>query len=171
MNRYGHAVLPLLLSICFIVVFLTACSGNGRDIGCPFTALSWDASAEDVMEEEGSDYETYDSIYKGLTYTYQKDYLGYTGTIKYMFDPEGALCNVSWSYAAEDADSVLTVYRDVCDDTVKRLGPGTSDDGVGNYCEMWISDKGTVMANAVITNDTHVMQIAYMSAEVSKQGK
>ena len=51
----------------------------------------------------------------------------------------------------------------------KLHGESRNEDGVGNYCEIWSSNGGTVMANAVITNDTKVMQIAYMSAEVSKQ--
>ena len=150
---------------------VTGCSGSGSDIGCPFTELSWDASYEDMIGLEGEGYETYDSIYKGLTYTYPKEYLGNSGMIKYMYDDTGKLCNVSWSYTGDDADEVLTVYRAVCDDTVNSRGLSTSDDGVGNYCEIWASENGTVMANAVITNDTKVMQIAYMSAEVSKQGK
>ena len=88
-----------------------------------------------------------------------------------MYDDAGKLCNVSWSYTGNDADEVLTVYRAVCDDTVSKRGPSTSSDGIGNYCEIWASESGTVMANAVITNDTRVMQIAYMSADVSKQGR
>lgn len=163
-----YIISVILLITAFAV---TGCSGSGSDIGCPFTGLSWDASYEDMIELEGDGYETYDSIYKGLTYTYPKEYLGNPGMIKYMYDDSGKLCNVSWSYTGTDADEVLTVYRAVCDDTVSTRGKSTSDDGIGNYCEIWASESGTVMANAVITNDTKVMQIAYMSADVSKQGK
>ena len=159
-----------LLSL-ITAVALSGCSQQRSDIGCPFSELSWDASYEEMVSLEGEQYETYDSIYKGTTYTYPKEYLGNPGMIKYMYDDTGKLCNVSWSYTGDDTDEVLTVYRAVCDDTVNTRGLSTSDDGVGNYCEIWASENGTVMANAVITNDTKVMQIAYMSADVSKQGK
>ena len=152
-------------------VALSGCSKGRSHIGCPFSELSWDDSYDEMIKLEGEQYETYDSIYKGTTYTYPKEYLGNTGMIKYMYDDAGKLCNVSWSYTGDDADEVLTVYRAVCDDTVNTHGPSTSDDGIGNYCEIWASESGTVMANAVITNDTKVMQIAYMNADVSKQGK
>ena len=152
-------------------ITLSGCSQTSSDIGCPFSDLSWDASYEEMIKLEGEQYETYDSIYKGTTYTYPKEYLGNPGMIKYMYDDAGKLCNVSWSYTGNDADEVLTVYRAVCDDTVSIRGPSTSADGIGNYCEIWASESGTVMANAVITNDTRVMQIAYMSADVSKQGR
>ena len=152
-------------------VALSGCSKGSSNIGCPFSELSWDDSYDEMIKIEGEQYETYDSIYKGTTYTYPKEYLGNPGMIKYMYDDAGKLCNVSWSYTGDDADEVLTVYRAVCDDTVNTHGPSTSDDGIGNYCEIWAAENGTVMANAVITNDTKVMQIAYMSADVSKQGK
>ncbi|MCR5687709.1 MAG: hypothetical protein K6G58_06775 [Lachnospiraceae bacterium] len=154
-----------------IISGLLGCSGRASDIGSPFTGLSWDSSYEDMTAAEGDGYESYDSIYHGLTYTYPKEYLGYSGIIKYMFDAEGKLCNVSWSYAGDTPEEVLTVYRSVCDDTEKVRGPGTADDGIGNFCTTWPEETGTIMANAVITNDTRVMQIAYMSAEVSKYGK
>ena len=171
MTGSGSSYVALSLSFVILLFVLTGCSSGGKDIGCPFTELSWDASYEDMIGLEGEEYETYDSIYKGLTYTYPKEYLGKPGMIKYMYDADGKLCNVSWAYTGNDAEEVLTVYRAVCDDTVERHGQSTSDDGIGNYCEMWVSEGGTVMANAVITNDTTVMQIAYMSADVSKQGK
>ena len=153
------------------VIILAGCSGRGAAIGCPFTELGWETTEEEMKKTEAGLIETYDSIYKGTTYTYPRQYLGTDGVIKYMYDDRGKLCNVSWSYTGDSADQVMEVYRAVCDDTEKLFGSGEDDDGVGNYCRMWLTDSGTVMANAVITNDVTVMQIAYMSAEVSKQGK
>ena len=153
------------------VIILAGCSGRGSAIGSPFTELGWEATEEEMKSIEGEPAETYASIYKGTTYTYPRQYLGRDGVIKYMYDDTGRLCNVSWSYTGDSADNVTQVYRAVCDDTEKLFGSGQDDDGVGNYCRMWLTDSGTVMANAVITKDVTVMQIAYMSKEVSKQGK
>lgn len=145
-------------------------NGNTEiETGCPYSELNWASNVDDMIALEGDKYETYDSIYKGMTYTYPKAYLEKEGIIKYMYDGDGKLCNISWSYAGDTADDVLKVYRAVCDDTEKLHGGGSDDNGVGNYCMMWKRDEGTIMVNAVITNDTTVMQIAYMSAEVSHQ--
>ena len=153
------------------LLLICGCGKSASKINCPFTDMSWEATPDDMIALEGNEYDTYDSIYKGLTYTYPKDYLGNAGMIKYMYDGSGKLCNVSWSYTGEDEESVMNVYNAVVEEMKKLHGESKNDDGVGNYCEMWVSDGGTVMANAVVTNDAKVMQIAYMSAEVSKQTK
>ena len=137
--------------------------------GCPFSTLTWDATVDDMTLLEGEKYETYDSIYHGLTYTYQKDFLGYTGMVKYMYDADGRLCNMSWAYTGTDAEDVAKVYEDVCADAATRFGEGIADDGVGNRGQTWVTKAETIMVNAVMTNDTNVMQIAFMRADVSKQ--
>lgn len=160
----------LILSV-LPVIMMTGCLRQSGKINCPFTEVSWESSADEMIKLEGDGYDTYDSIYKGLTYTYPKDYLGNPGMIKYMYDDTGKLCNVSWSYTGDDEETVMNVYNAVVDEMKKLHGESKNDDGIGNLCEMWVTDDGTVMANAVITNDTKVMQIAYMSSEVSKQSR
>lgn len=162
-NRTVTAVISVIM-----IFSAGGCRKSYTDINCPFTDLKWESAVEDMVALEGEVFETYDSIYKGTTYTYPKEYLGMSGTIKYMYDDKGRLCNVSWSYSSDDENDIMEVYRKVCDDTSGALGKSTTDDGVGNFCEVW-SGAGTVMANAVITNDAKVMQIAYMSPEVSKR--
>ncbi len=162
-------ILPAFLISSLIIISLLGCSSQKDGINCPFTEMTWSSTAEDMIADEGKNYDTYDSIYKGLTYTYPKEYMGNMGMIKYMYDDSGKLCNVSWSYTGDTADSVLAVYRDVVEEMNKLHGESKNDDGVGNYGEIWVSEYGTVMANAVITNDVTVMQIAYMNPEVSKQ--
>ena len=159
----------ILLACCAVLSFSTGCGSSSAKMNCPYTDLSWNASVDDMTASEGANYETYDSIYKGMTYTYPKTYLDKEGIIKYMYDAEGNLCNISWSYAGDTADDVLKVFRAVCDDTEDLHGEGTDDNGVGNYCMVWKREEGTIMVNAVITNDTRVMQVAYMSADVSHQ--
>ena len=63
----------------------------------------------------------------------------------------------------------MNIYRDVVEEMRNLHGESKSDDGIGNFCEIWVSGNGTVMANAVVTNDVKVMQIAYMNPDVSKQ--
>ena len=156
----------ILLASCAL---LTGCGSKAASLNCPYTTLSWEDRVDDMTALEGANYETYDSIYQGTTYTYAKDFLDYGGTIKYMYDEEGTLCNVSWAYTGTSEDDVMDVYNAVCSEMSDRFGEGTVDDGVGNLCEMWVLENETVMANAVITDDTKVMQVAFMSASVSKQ--
>ena len=163
--------LSAFLSCLFITVLCPFLSGCGKDkasINCPFTELVWESTMEDMTGSEGDIYDSYPSIYNGVTYTYPKKYLDYDGIIKYMYDGSGKLCNVSWSYEGENAEKLTEVYEAVCDHTESLFGTGEDDDGVGNYCKIWVTEAGTVMANAVITNDTTVMQIAYMNPEISK---
>ncbi|MBQ3792927.1 MAG: hypothetical protein IIU45_05500 [Lachnospiraceae bacterium] len=173
--RYSPKKSALLFLAITILVLSMSLAGCGKKAPqesastCPYTSLTWDATVEDMIALEGEDYETYDSIYKGMTYTYPKEYLGHTGMIKYMYDADGRLCNMSWSYTGETADDLKAVYDGVCQDATTLYGEGETDDGVGNLCKMWVETEETIMANAVITDDTKVMQIAYMRADVSKQ--
>ena len=159
----------ILLACCAVLSFSTGCGSSSAKMNCPYTDLSWNASVDDMTASEGANYETYDSIYQGTTYTYDKSYLEHDGMIKYMYDDAGKLCNVSWAYTGSDEDDVMNVYNSICDEMAAAYGEGTVDDGVGNYCHMWVLENETIMANAVITDDTKVMQIAFMSADVSKQ--
>ena len=164
------AVFPVpVMLIALLLTMLAGCSLKNNDINCPFSIMSWDSTTDDMIEAEGNGYDTYNSIYKGLTYTYPKEYLGKPGIIKYMYDDTGKLCKISWSYTGDNDESVMNIYRDVVEEMRKLHGESKSDDGIGNFCEIWVSGNGTVMANAVVTNDVKVMQIAYMNPDVSKQ--
>ena len=165
-----NKLLVLGLTTSVILGSFTACGKDSSVVSdCPFSSLSWDATVEDMTDLEGQDYETYDSIYQGITYTYPKEYLGQKGMIKYMYDDKEQLCNISWSYTGSAEDEVMGIYSSVCDQAKDKYGEGNTDDGIGNYCQMWVETNETIMANAVITDDTKVMQIAYMRASVSKQ--
>ena len=165
--------LALMALISLITIVQTGCTSeqSKSETVCPFSTLTFESKVEDMVFTEGESYETYDSIYQGITYTYPKEYLGYPGDIKYMYDGEGKLCNISWAYTKGDADSVKEVYDAVLKDTEGLRGEGVNDDGIGNYCTMWKGDAGSVVLSGVVTSDVTVLQVAYMSPEVSKQTK
>lgn len=163
-------ILTFISTLLITVSCFTGCAKTADNpTDCPFTTVSWDASVEDITALEGENHETYDSIYNGITYTYSKEYLGQAGMIKYMFDAQERLCNISWTYTGSEEEEVMNIYNSVCQEAAKDYGEGKTDDGIGNYCKMWVEKNETIMANAVITDDTKVMQIAYMRADVSKQ--
>lgn len=163
----------LMMIFIVMTLALTGCISeqSKSETVCPFSTLTFESSVDDMIKTEGDSYETYDSIYQGITYTYKREYLGYPGDIKYMFDGEGKLCNISWAYTSGDAESVKEVYEAVLKDTENIRGEGVKDDGIGNYCTMWKGEAGSVILSGVLTSDVTVMQIAYMSPEVSKQNQ
>ena len=57
---------------------------------------------DDIQALEGDSGESYDSVYDGTTYTYEKEYDGLKGTIKYMFDDKEKLVCLSWMYETDD---------------------------------------------------------------------
>ncbi len=163
-------VLPLVL-VCLLV--LAGCGQNASSFDCPYTTLNWDTTAEELISVEGSNYETYDSMYKGLTYTYDKEYLGLNGTVKYMFDSGNKLVNVAWTYTSENdtdiQDSYLAVYNALCD---IRGSESENADGVNTYGEIWRDEvKGNVVLSGVLTSDSKMIQCSFMSPEVSKAAK
>ena len=164
-------VMGLTVAFCLVLGALFGCSdaSGKRETLCPFTPLTFDSTVENMVEIEGEDYETYNSIYNGMTYTYHKKYLDKDGIIKYMYDDRGKLCNISWAYSDEGAGEVISVYRIICDEVETFRGESVEQDGIGNFTEMWVCDDTTIIVSAVVTDDTKVMQIAYMSPEVSKQ--
>lgn len=147
------------------------CGKSQNATNCPFSELGWDSTTEDMISLEGEGYDTYDSIYKGITYTYPRNYLDFPGMVKYMYDDNEILCNISWSYTGGSAEDISKTYDAVCSDMEKSFGKGNDDDGVGNRSRIWVTDSGTIMVSSVTTNDTNVMQIAFMRKEVSKQQK
>ena len=164
----GFIPLMILTVLSFV---LTGCGRSKSLAGCSFSELGWDSTTEEMIAVEGDKYDTYDSIYKGITYTYPKVYLDTPGMIKYMYDDSDRLCNISWSYTGESAEDVGRAYDGVCADIEKTFGKGNDDDGVGNRSRIWVTDSGTIMVSSVTTSDTNVMQIAFMRKEVSKQQK
>lgn len=79
-------LLCLLLALILLVPALSGCQKKAKQPECPFTSIKWGDTLDDVIALEGTSNDTYDSIYKGTTYTYAKEYDGLKGTVKYMFD-------------------------------------------------------------------------------------
>ena len=135
----------------------------------PFSEFSFDSSLEDVMAGEGEDYETYDSIYDGTTYTYDKKYLDRDGTVKYMFNQDEVLVNIAWTASCSDATEAMTLYNDALSAITEEYGEPTKNaDGFNNYAQVWKSPAGNIIVSAVTTSDTNMAQIAFLSPLVAK---
>lgn len=140
---------------------------NEPDI--PFTELSFLSTIDDVMKTEGDKYETYDSIYNGTTYTYDKTYMDKSGTIKYMFDEGEELVNIAWTCSFIDDNETISAYNDALAAIEKDYGAPTKNvDGFKNYAETWKLANCNIVVSAVTTSDAKMIQIAFLNPKVAK---
>ena len=105
--------LSLCLTLSMTAVLLFGCGSKDTTAaaGCPFSDLEWGSNVKDMEAAEGTEHETYDSVYGGTTYTYAKEYQGLTGTVKYMFDENEKLASIAWAYGSDDADELRLRMR------------------------------------------------------------
>ena len=78
----------LFLLLTSMILSLCGCSSSSKQVACPFTENTWESTLEEIQASEGELLESYPSTYNGTTYVYNKEYLGLSGRIKYMFDSE-----------------------------------------------------------------------------------
>lgn len=173
-----YFTLSQFLSI--LIVLLCACGApedasvspeHSEDSVAPFTDLSWSASTEDMIAAEGRDYETYPSVYNGTTYTYPKQYLGKDGTVKYMFDENGALMSAAWAFSSENIGVLQDLYNEINASVNASFGEsGYNADGtnsVGNYGNVWYLEQGDIVLSTMITSEAKALQYAYLHPSVS----
>lgn len=131
---------------------------------CPFSELTWESTVKDMEQTEGTEHETYDSVYGGTTYTYEKEYLGVCGTVKYMFDENEALASIAWAYGSEDADELYRLYETIHEDVVTAHGEsGYNTDKETNYGDVWYLEDGNIIISAMVTDSQKALQFAYLS--------
>lgn len=173
-----YVTLSQFLSI--LIVLLCACGSpedasvspeHSEAAAAPFTVLSWNASTEEMIAVEGGDYETYPSVYNGTTYTYPKQYLGKDGTVKYMFDQNGALMSAAWAFSSENIGILQDLYNEIEASVNTSFGEsGYNADGsnsVGNYGNVWYLEQGDIVLSTMITSEVKALQYAYLHPSVS----
>ena len=172
-NKKTNLSVQLILSlimILFISLLTVGCTSKDKEavLDCPFTELNWNASVDDIVNYEKTEYECYDSMYQGTTYIFPKDYSDKEGSIKYMTDDKGALKNVAWLYVGNDKEDVMSVYNSLIKELTDKYGkPTDNTDNVNNYGEVWKLDSGNIVITAVITTEAKMVQVGYMHPTVS----
>lgn len=187
--KQSRRLICLLLTLTLVITVFTGCGKKAETAECPFTTIKWGDTLDDITDLEGDYLETYDSAYKGTTYTYAKEYDGYSGIIKYMFDDKDKLVGMAWTYTAEEADNVTAVYDKLHAEAVEALGEsGYSEDMDKNglnsklqqnqdtlnasgmstpLADVWYLKGGNVTLNAVLTNDVKAVQYTFLHPDVS----
>ena len=160
----------LCLTLALVAALLCGCGGkkNAAFPDCPFSELTWASSVADMEKAEGIDYETYDSVYGGTTYTYSKEYKGLPGTVKYMFDAEKKLASIAWAYGSDSADELKQLYENIHADVAAVHGEsGYNTDKETNYGDVWYLEEGNIIISTMLTDSQKALQFAYLSPEQS----
>ena len=153
----------LFLVISMSIVSLLGCSS--KDVTCPFTEITWEDGVEEIMALEGESYEEGTSIYSGDCYKYKKEYKGLDGIIQYMFDEEGNLASMKWTYECDSADEASELYQEIEDELTAEYGEGDFDSTFESQVSgnVWYSDKGNIILMYSIVTDYNAVQFSFVS--------
>jgi hypothetical protein len=149
--------------ILLTLVLLSGC-GEKEAIQCPFTELGWDTTIEELVADQGECEEPYDSTYGGQVYSYPASYMGYDGTIKYMYDEDDVLMSVAFAYGSEDSDELKTFYDALVSSIEEEYGESSyNTDKSTNYGKVWELKEGHIILSVMLTSSNKALQIAYVN--------
>ena len=169
MKRFTKFIASFLL-ISSITGSLLGCSSAAKEVDCPFTEITWESSLADVQALEGELQDSYYSSYKGTTYLYEKEYLGLSGTIKYMFDAEENLKSMAWMYLPESKEDLENVYAKLVNQTTTLYGDsGFNSDMATAKTIVWYLEGGNVLIGVMSTGVNEAIQYQYFHPDVSSE--
>ena len=165
--HFKKLISSLALAAC---VLLAGCSGKKVSVDIPFTDIKWGSTLEDITAAEGDDYESYDSVYEGLTYAYPKEYEGINGTVKYMFDDKDKLVSIGWACDTDTPEELQEIYDKLHTQLEKEYGESGYNAKVPtNYGDVWRFKEGNIVLGAVTTETVCTLQLSYLHPDVSTQ--
>lgn len=152
------------------LILCAGCSPSSTTLDIPFSAADWTSTLEDIQALHGKSESIYPSVYGGDCYTYGQEYLDHDGTIKYMFDENGTLMCVAWTYSAVDSGKLDEIYNQIQEFANENYGESeVPPAGVNNTGSIWRQDSGTVIITAMSTAEVHALQFAYLNPEANDE--
>ena len=168
--KHLHKFIASLLLFTTIALSLPGCASPAKEVTCPFTEITWESSLDDIQAVEGELQESYYSSYKGTTYVYEKEYLGLSGIIKYMFDDEEKLMSMAWLYLPESSEDLEDLYAELVKQTESRYGKsGFDSDMTTAKGEVWYLEGGNILIGVMSTGVNEAIQYQFFHPEVSSQ--
>ena len=156
------------LILVFVVCLFTICGCSAKKVECPFTEITWENTPEDVKALEGEPIDSYTSIYYGTTYTYEKEYNGMKGTVKYMFDDQDKLMSMAWLYIPESDEDMQSVYDTLRNETNRLYGKSGFDSNMGTAMgEVWYLEDGNILIGVMSTGVNEAVQYQFFHPDVS----
>lgn len=160
------------LTICALsgmLLFSVWGCGKAEPIRCPYSDVDWGTTTEELLETKGEALSSYDSTYGGTTYTYKGSYKDREGVLKYMYDKEGVLMNIAFTYSASSDEDLQEFYDQLHKELVDTYGESGYDaEGSNNYGDVWRFDGGHIILSAMVTDSNKALQIAYVNPENEK---
>lgn len=155
------ALLALTSSLLFS---LWGCSEK-EPIDCPYSDLGWETTEDELFAAEGDYVSSYDSTYGGLTYTYEGSYKDRDGVLKYMYDEEGVLMSIAFTYSSTSDEDLQEFYDELHSELVDTYGESGNKDTSNstNYGDVWRMDEGHIILSVMITDSNKALQIAYVN--------
>lgn len=155
----------LLLCAVMVTVLLSGCR---KETKIPFTDIKWNASEEDVKNAEGEPKEVYNSVYNGNAYAYDKTFLTFDGTVKYMFSEDGKLASVAWAFQSTDPEQVSRVYKIIQDREIQDNGRSEfSNTNETAYGDVWYLDDVDILITRLDMVEGSALQYAYINKDFS----
>ena len=168
--KHSTKFIASFLLLTSFIFSLCGCSSPQKQVTCPFTEITWENTLEDVQALEGELLDSYYSSYKGTTYVYEKEYLGLSGTIKYMFDDKENLKSMAWLYLPESDEDLEEVYANLCDQTNKLYGESGFDSDMSTAKgEVWYLEGGNILIGVMSTGVNEAIQYQFFHPEVSSE--
>lgn len=162
-----------LSAILILFLFTLVACGNTKKtpaVQSPFSELTWSSTVDDMVEIEGKDYDTYDSIYGGISYTYPKVFNEKSGTVKYMFDDKNQLMCIAWAYSCKDVEELDAIYTTINNSVNNLYGESNyNTDKDTNYGNVWRLEEGNITLSALVTSSNKAIQYAYINPANRKE--
>ncbi len=166
-TRLPRLLLPA--AICLLCVYGAAQSASPA---APFSPAGWEADSNKVIALSNNRYDTYDSVYGGLCYTFPQQYQGRDGTIKYMFDDRDKLMSVAWAYTTPDQDELFALYEQLHAEIEAVYGASGYNSDTGTSAgDVWYLEDGDIIISVMNTPSNKALQYAYLHPDVSNHQK
>ena len=157
-----------LIMVLAVGVMFTGCGKKTSAQIAPFSDATWELTESDLPTlEPGEEKETYPSMYYGQTHTFDKAYLDYEGTVKYMFDDKGQLMGLAWTVVAKSEAQYQEIYNKLKDQLKKEYGDSTDRSGQTNAGDVWYTEDGDIVLIGSSTDKLKVVQCGYLNPAVS----
>lgn len=148
----------------------TELPSNSTALEAPFTDVTWETTDEELKAKLGTDYEAYDSVYGGITYSYKAEYDDFSGVVKYMYDDKKELKCVALALSFEDAKSQSAAYEKLHSELVEEYGEsGFNSKNYTSQGDVWYRENGDILISAMTTNTQKAVQYSYLHPSVSHE--
>lgn len=166
--KHQRTILSIILLTILLSLSLAACGQKSDSAPAPFSELTWDSSYDDMIALEGKEINSYDSIYNGTTYAYNRSFLDHDGSIKYMYDDKEKLVCIAWEYTAKSPEDLKEVYDEIVKDLTKKYGDSEYQSGNStNNGNVWYRKEGNIILSSVSTKNINAILYSHLSPSVS----